>query len=135
MGMAVSAMTEDAMTETVALRAASRVFLRSLQLDAHIGYYAHEKGTPQPLIADVELTLGAARFGDDDIHGTVDYGRIAEAAHALAGEHVDLIETFAERLAQKCLAFALVSSVKVRIEKPRAVPGAMAGVEIVRIKE
>jgi 7,8-dihydroneopterin aldolase/epimerase/oxygenase len=122
------------MAEIASPPVTSRVFLRALQLDAHIGYYAHEKGVRQPLFADVELTLDDARFGDDDIHGTVDYGKIAEAARALADEHVDLIETFAERLAQKCLAFALVSSVKVRIEKPRAVPGAMAGVEIVRVK-
>ncbi|MDQ0395824.1 dihydroneopterin aldolase [Labrys monachus] len=122
------------MTEIAPLRTSSRVFLRALQLDAHIGYYAHEKGVRQPLVADVELTLGVHGFGGDDIHGTVDYGRIAEAAHALADEHVDLIETFAERLAQKCLALPLVSAVKVRIEKPRAVPGAMAGVEIVRVK-
>jgi len=120
------------MTESASSLLVSRVFLRALQLDAFIGYYAHEKGVRQPLVADVELTLDGERFGGDDIQGTVDYGKIAEAAHALADEHVDLIETFAERLAQKCLAFALVSSVKVRIEKPRAVPGAMAGVEIVR---
>jgi dihydroneopterin aldolase len=112
----------------------SRVFLRSLQLDAHIGYYAHEKGVRQPLVADIELTLDVERFGDDDIHGTVDYDRIAKIAHDLAGEHVDLLETFAERLAMGCLGLALVSSVRVHIEKPRAVAGAMAGVEIVRVK-
>ncbi|CAM5774547.1 7,8-dihydroneopterin aldolase [Labrys miyagiensis] len=112
----------------------SRVFLRALTLEAHIGYYAHEKGVTQPLIVDVELMLSGETFGHDDIHGTVDYDKIASIARELAGGHVDLLETFAERLAARCLAFPLVKSVRVRIEKPRAVPEAMAGVEIMRVK-
>jgi 7,8-dihydroneopterin aldolase/epimerase/oxygenase len=112
----------------------SRVFLRALTLDAHIGYYAHEKGVTQPLVIDVELTLSGERFGGDDIHGTVDYDKIAKLARDLAAEHVDLLETFAQHLAERCLDLALVRAVRVHIEKPRAVPGAMAGVEILRAK-
>ena len=112
----------------------SRVFLRALTLEAHIGYYAFEKGVSQPLVVDVELTLGGESFGEDDIHGTVDYDKIAKIARELASEHVDLLETFAERLATRCLDFSLAKAVRVHIEKPRAVPGAMAGVEIVRVK-
>ena len=37
-------MAVSGMTEIAPLRTSSRVFLRALQLDAHIGYYAHEKG-------------------------------------------------------------------------------------------
>jgi 7,8-dihydroneopterin aldolase/epimerase/oxygenase len=116
------------------LRPYSRVFLRALSLEAHIGYYAHEKGVTQPLVVDIELTLAGERFGGDDIHGTVDYDRLAKIARELASEHVDLLETFAERLAGRCLSFDLVQAVRVHIEKPRAVPGAMAGVEILRVK-
>jgi 7,8-dihydroneopterin aldolase/epimerase/oxygenase len=116
------------------LRPYNRVFLRALTLDAHIGYYAPEKGVTQPLIVDVELTLCPTIFGADDIHDTVDYDRVAKVARELASEHVDLLETFAERLATRCLAFRLVEAVRVRLEKPRAVPGAMAGVEIMRVR-
>jgi 7,8-dihydroneopterin aldolase/epimerase/oxygenase len=116
------------------LRPYSRVLLRALSLEAHIGYYAHEKGVTQPLVVDIELTLAGERFGGDDIHGTVDYDRLAKIARELASEHVDLLETFAERLASRCLSFDLVQAVRVHIEKPRAVPGAMAGVEILRVK-
>jgi dihydroneopterin aldolase len=112
----------------------SRVFLRALTLDAHIGYYAEEKGVRQPLIVDVELTLDVARFREEDIHGTVDYTKVAKEARDLANTHTDLIETFAERLAERCLVYPLVSAVRIHIEKPRAVPGAMAGVEIVRCR-
>ncbi len=112
----------------------SRVFLRAFALEAHIGYYEHEKGVTQPLIVDIELTLGEARFGDDEIDGTIDYDKIAAIGRELAASHVDLLETFAERLAQRCLAFERAVAVRVHVEKPRAVPGAMAGVEILRVK-
>ncbi|WP_448949891.1 dihydroneopterin aldolase [Labrys neptuniae] len=115
-------------------RSYSRVFLRAFTLEAHIGYYQHEKGVTQPLIVDVELTLAQARLGDDDIGGTIDYDKIAAIGRELAASHVDLIETFAERLAQRCLAFERAASVRVHVEKPKAVPGAMAGVEILRVK-
>ncbi|MGJ4858180.1 dihydroneopterin aldolase [Labrys sp. KB_33_2] len=115
-------------------RSYSRVFLRALNLEAHIGYYEHEKGVTQPLIVDVELTLAEARFGDDDIEGTIDYDKIAAIGRELAASHADLLETFAERLAQRCLAFDRAAAVRVHVEKPRAVPGAMAGVEILRVK-
>ncbi|MDQ0473796.1 dihydroneopterin aldolase [Labrys wisconsinensis] len=119
------------MSELVAV---SRVFLRALTVEAHIGYYAHEKGVKQPLVVEVELTLDQARFGDDDIRRTVDYTQVARYAHTLAESHVDLIETFVERLADLCLAMTHVVAVRVRVEKPRAVPGAMAGVEVVRVR-
>jgi len=112
----------------------SRVLLRALCLNAHIGYYAHEKGVRQPLVVDVELTLKTTRFGDDDIHGTVDYDKVAKIARDLADTHVDLVETFCENLADRCLALPLVIAVRLHIDKPQAVPGAIAGVEIFRVK-
>jgi 7,8-dihydroneopterin aldolase/epimerase/oxygenase len=110
----------------------SRVFLRDLEIEADIGYYAEEKGVKQPLLVTMELTLGLRRFREEALHETVDYTELARRARALGDAHIDLIETFAERLAAECLAFPAVDSVRVEVRKPRAVPGAMAGVEIVR---
>jgi dihydroneopterin aldolase len=112
----------------------SRVFLRNLEIEADIGCYAQEKGVPQPLVVTVELALDVERFADDDLDRTVDYTKLAEHARSLGRSHIDLIETFAERLAERCLGFPGVSAVRVRIEKPRAVPGATAGAEIVRLR-
>ena len=114
------------------MTALSRVMLRDLEVDADIGYYAHEKGVPQPLIVGIALDLDVERFGDEDLDKTVDYTQLAAHARALAAEHIDLIETFAERLAERCLALPHVLSARVTIDKPKAVPGAMAGVELVR---
>jgi dihydroneopterin aldolase len=112
----------------------SRVVLRDLAVEADIGCYAHEKGTLQPLNVTIELTLRVDRF-DEDLDKTVDYTALADRARRLGATHIDLIETFAERLAAECLALAHVAAARIVVEKPRAVPGAMAGVEIVRLAQ
>ncbi len=110
------------------------VFVRALQVATHIGYYAHEKGHTQPLVIDVEISVAAADFGSDDLTRTIDYDTIAEHARTLARTHVDLVETFAERLAALCLAHPLTLAVRIRIDKPQAIADAIAGVEIVRLR-
>lgn len=111
--------------------AASRVFVTGLQVQAEIGVYRHEIGRVQPLIVDVELDVPTN--ASDRLAETVNYETILAAAQALAAEgHVDLVETFAHRLASRCLEDARVSRARVRIEKPLALaPHAVgAGVEI-----
>jgi 7,8-dihydroneopterin aldolase/epimerase/oxygenase len=111
-----------------------RVLLRNLAVEAHIGYFPHEKGVRQPLVVSIELEIEGADFASDDLAETVDYTALAGFVDALAEDHIALIETFAERLAARCLELARVAAVLVRVEKPRAVPGGMAGVEIVRTR-
>jgi dihydroneopterin aldolase len=111
-----------------------RVFLRDLAVEAHIGYFPHEKGVRQPLVVSVDLEVEGADFSSDDLSQTVDYTALAGFVEALAEDHIDLIETFADRLAAQCLELARVAAVLVRVEKPRAVPGGMAGVEILRTR-
>ena len=110
----------------------TRVFLRDLEIEADIGYYAQEKGVMQPLLVTIELTLGLDRFTEEALEATVDYTSLAARAKALGTSHIDLIETFAERLADQCLGLPSVEAVRVEVRKPRAVPNAMAGVEILR---
>ncbi len=106
------------------------VFVEGLAVDAEIGLYDHERGRTQPLSVDVELTLmPAAAHG---IHGTVNYETLAAKAHALAASgHIELVETFAERLAADCLDHPRAVRVRVRVRKPEAIEGAAAaGVEL-----
>ena len=107
------------------------VFVRALRLDTEIGLYPHERGRAQPLFIDIELELAPHHVGG--IGDTVNYETLAEKARALAAEgHVELVETFAERLVAACLEDPRALSARVRIEKPEALPGAAAaGVEIV----
>jgi dihydroneopterin aldolase len=112
--------------------AASKVFVTGLKVQAEIGVYRHEIGRVQPLIVDVELDVPTD--GSDRLADTVNYETILKAAQDLAAEgHVHLVETFAHRLAERCLQDARVARARVRIEKPLALaPDAVgAGVEIV----
>ncbi|HEX7944502.1 MAG TPA: dihydroneopterin aldolase [Phenylobacterium sp.] len=118
---------------TGAVRAvASKVFVTGLKVQAEIGVYRHEIGRVQPLIVDVEVDVPTD--GSDRLAETVNYETILQAAQAVAAEgHLHLVETFAHRLAERCLADARVTRARVRVEKPLALaPDAVgAGVEIV----
>ena len=110
----------------------SKIFVTGVRVQAEIGVYRHEIGRVQPLIVDVELD--APTDGSDRLAETVNYETILAAAQAVAAEgHMALVETFAHRLAEKCLEDPRVSRARVRIEKPLALaPDAVgAGVEIV----
>jgi dihydroneopterin aldolase len=101
------------------------VFVRGLQLEAEIGVYPHERGQPQPLVVDLEVALDPVHV--EALAETINYETLASAARKLAvGGHIDLVETYAQRLAEACLADPRVLSAKVRVQKPQAIAGAAA---------
>ncbi|WP_297800069.1 dihydroneopterin aldolase [uncultured Brevundimonas sp.] len=101
------------------------VHVRGLEVQAGIGVYDHEKGRLQTLVIDVELDLGAAPVRE--LADTLDYDGVARIVRSLAdGEHIELVETFAERIALGCMADARVLGVRVKVDKPGAIPGAAA---------
>ena len=116
-------------------REALKAFVRGLRIDARIGVHAHEKGRRQPLIVEVELTLGDQRV--EHLADTVDYDVIVARAQANADVgHVELVEEYVERLARELLADARVRAVRVRAEKPEAIAGADAvGCEVILSRE
>jgi dihydroneopterin aldolase len=110
----------------------SKVFVTGVKVQAEIGVYRHEIGRVQPLIVDVELDVPTD--ASDRLGHTVNYETILQAAQDVAGEgHIALVETFAHRLAERCLADPRISRARVRVEKPLALaPDAVgAGVEII----
>jgi dihydroneopterin aldolase len=57
----------------------------------------------------------------DELGHTVDYGGVARAvADVIEGPPVNLIETLAVTIADRCLAFDYVRAVKVTVHKPQA---------------
>lgn len=114
------------------------VFVRDLDLQANIGVYSREKGQKQPVRINVDLTVEETQGTvDDKISNVVDYGAVVEGIKAiLAGGHLNLVETLAERIAEQCLIDARVRVARVRIEKLEVIAEARSvGVEIERESE
>ncbi len=113
------------------------VFVRDLILDAYIGAYESEQGVTQPvhINMEVEVTEPSAPEGDR-LEDVLCYGKLTQGVKAIIAEgHIKLVETLAERVASLALSHAMALSVRVRIEKPNAIPEAgAAGVEILRTK-
>lgn len=106
----------------------TRVVVRDLPLLADVGINPDEVGRRQPLVITVELQLDVDRVAA--ISDTVDYRAIAAAAEDLARVHIPLIETFAQRLGERCLDLPCVKWARVRVDKPFAIARGMAGVEV-----
>ncbi len=116
-----------------------RVFVRELRLPARIGVYSEEKLRLQDVIIDLELWVREtpqAAANELDYADVVCYDGLVQRTKALLAEgHIDLVETMAERLAALCMEDSRVRRVRVRVEKPAAIPEAAgAGVEIERYR-
>jgi dihydroneopterin aldolase len=110
----------------------TKVFVTGLKVQAEIGVHRHEIGRVQPLVLDVELDVPTAR--SRRLSETLNYETILAAARQVAASgHIELVETFAERLAAACMADARVTRARIRVEKPLALaPDAVAaGVELI----
>ena len=113
----------------------TKVFVRGLAIDAHIGVYKHEKGRPQRLVIDVELDVAVTDWSA--LSETVNYEVIAAKARRVAAEgHRGLVETFAHHLAEACFEEPKVTRARIRVEKPSALApdAAAAGVEITAVR-
>jgi 7,8-dihydroneopterin aldolase/epimerase/oxygenase len=102
--------------------AADVVALRGLRATGRHGWYEHERVEGQPFVVDVELRLDTrTAAASDDLADTVDYGTLAADVVALVeGEPVRLVETLAQRVADRCLADPRVRAVRVTVHKPQA---------------
>ncbi|WP_417616416.1 dihydroneopterin aldolase [Oceanisphaera sp.] len=112
-----------------------KVFVQGLEVLTTIGVYEWEKGIKQKLRFDLEMGYDIAPAAlDDDINKTLDYATLSKKVTQHAEQnHVELVETMAEQIAQLILAEFAVQSVKVRLTKPNAVANAAGvGVEIER---
>ena len=110
------------------------VFIRDLELLAHIGIHGHEQTKHQPIRINLDLAVEDSKPLDDRLDRVVDYEAITLRIRALVGRgHINLAETLAEDIAAACLEDRRVRCARVRVEKLHAVPGAeSAGVEIER---
>ena len=113
-----------------------QVFLRDMVLMASIGVYAHEHTAAQRIRINVDLSVDddVAGVGRDDLSRVVDYAKLADQVRALcAVEHVRLVETLAERIAEVALSDHRVIAARITVEKLDIFPDAVsAGVTVER---
>ena len=136
-------MTDDASTafaslEDRALRGLQkqvldRISVRDHVVDVEIGAFQAERDTTQRLRFSVVVEVAPSAGAEtDDVDDILSYDAITEAIEAeLAAERLNLLETLAERIADRILTESQPQRVFVRIEKLDRGPGNL-GVEIVR---
>lgn len=110
-----------------------RISLRDHTVEVEIGAFQAERGVRQRLRFNVvvEVRPHPAPL-EDDVDRILSYDRITEAIAAeLSAERLNLLETLAERVAERVLHEPQAMRAFVRIEKLDRGPGAL-GVEIVR---
>jgi dihydroneopterin aldolase len=112
-----------------------RMFVRDLVLPCRIGVYDHEKLARQRVRINVSMRVEPnAGPRNDDIANVLSYDDLLAGIKALTeGEHINLVETLAEAIADVCLGDRRVVETRVTVEKLDVEPRANGvGVEIER---
>jgi 7,8-dihydroneopterin aldolase/epimerase/oxygenase len=96
--------------------------VRGIEIEAHHGVFDFERRDGQTFLVDLLLELDTREAAAaDDLSRTVDYGAlVTEVVAAVEKDPVDLIETLAQRIADVCLVFEHVATVRVTVHKPHA---------------
>ncbi len=110
-----------------------RISLRDHVVEVEIGAFQKERGHTQRVMFNVVVEVRSAPQPlNDDVDRILSYDRITESIAAeLAAERLNLLETLAERVAERILAEPQAMRAFVRIEKLDVGPYQL-GVEIVR---
>ena len=124
------------MTGTIKAPALGRdaIFLKDWVVDCNIGVYAEEKGVTQKVRLTVDAYLApAVRASEDDMDTVPSYTDIIDAVNDITSAgHINLLETFAEQIAERGLQDRRIEAMRVRIEKLER--GPVRGVEIYRTR-
>lgn len=110
-----------------------RISVRDHVVEVEIGAFQGERGKTQRVCFNVVVEVRPASDPlEDDVDRILSYDKVTEAIAAeLADERLNLLETLAERIAERILFEPQAMRTFVRIEKLDRGPGAL-GVEIVR---
>lgn len=111
------------------LEALLSVSVRDLTVMADVGVRPEEIGRPQILRLHICLDVGHPVA--DDLATTIDYREVEKYAVALGQMRIGLIESFAQRLAERCLAHSSVIQADVTVEKPGALANGLATTRVV----
>jgi dihydroneopterin aldolase len=113
-----------------------RISLRDHTVDVEIGAFQSERGNKQRVCFNIVVEVKPFQNKlEDDVDRILSYDKVTEAITTeLSVERLNLLETLADRIADRILSEPQAIRVFVRIEKLDRGPGAL-GVEIVRSNE
>ena len=112
------------------------VSIRDLRVSTVIGVYDWEREIEQALTFSIDMAADVSRAArNDDIRDALDYSAVAQAVKAVVTEgKFQLIETAAERVAERLLAGYGLEWVRVQVVKPIPSEGYAAAITIERGK-
>jgi 7,8-dihydroneopterin aldolase/epimerase/oxygenase len=95
-----------------------RIFVRDLVIAVSIGIHAHEKRQRARLRVNADLLVAVPPPRHDDFAEVLDYETVVSGIKSAVGAtHINLVETFADRVATLCLRDRRVRAVRVTVEK------------------
>jgi dihydroneopterin aldolase len=111
------------------------IFLNDFTLQANVGVYKHEKEKTQPIKINVIAKVrNPKRINDNNLQSVVCYNQISKKIKKIIKSgHTILLEKLAEKIFQECFKNKRIETIKIRLEKPEAIEGAVgAGIEVER---
>ena len=100
--------------------------IRGLKVETVVGVHDWERKLPRPVVIDLELAADAARAARPDaLKDALDYAAVAQlVSEFVTTSDFQLIETLAERLAEKVQKDFGITWLKLELHKPGAIAGA-----------
>ena len=119
-----------------AARGLRHVFVNRLAVEASIGIHPHERENMQTIWLTIDAGVLEESATPEAIGDVVCYEDICKLATALATDgHIDLVETLAERIADRLMEDPRLVQIRVQIEKPQAIAqAASVGIAISRLR-
>ena len=111
------------------------IFLNDFTLQANVGVYKHEKEKTQPIKINVIAKVrNPKKINDNNLQSVVCYNQISKKIKKIIKSgHTILLEKLAEKIIQECFKNKRIETMKIRLEKPEAIEGAVgAGIEVER---
>jgi len=115
-----------------------RIFIRDLTLVCTIGVNPWEREIRQPVKIDLDLHTDLQEASrSDDLRHTLDYKEVRDRVErVVTRSRCFLIEALAQHIADACLEYASVKTVRVCLEKPGALRSVRTvGVELLRTRD
>ncbi len=98
--------------------ARTTLLVRDLMMDCQIGIYPNEQGRGQRVRVSIEIDIDLPPPQTDGIGEVLNYERFVTGTQKLgAAGHINVVETFAERIAAMVLAAPHTVAVRVSVEK------------------